>query len=125
MPAEADSPGVGGVAMVKDVNDQRLEERVLETDGLLAVAFLEYDSIPCNHFRPELDAVAEMLEGKVEFCRIYATENPTITLDLGVEAVPTLLIFRDGEEIARYEGPYSREAMNERISALLAGKPPA
>ena len=53
------------------------------------------------------------------------TENPTITDELGVQAVPTLLVFRDGEEIARYEGPYSREALNERLTNLMAGKPPA
>jgi hypothetical protein len=46
-----------------------------------------------------------MLDGKIEFYRIDVTENPTITDELGVQAGPTLLVFRDGEEIARYEGP--------------------
>ncbi len=110
--------------MVRELNDHGLEERVLESDGLVAVAFLDFGSIPCDHFRPELDGVAEMLGGKVSFFKIDVTENPTITEELGVQAVPTLLVFRDGEEIARYEGPYSREALNDRITQLLAGKPP-
>jgi thioredoxin 1 len=108
--------------MVKDLNDTGLEERVLESDGLVAVAFLDYGSIPCDHFRPELDAVSDMLDGKVDFFRLDVTENPSITEELGVQAVPTLLVFREGEEIARYEGPYSREALNDRLTALLAGK---
>lgn len=108
--------------MVKDLNDTGLEERVLESDGLVAVAFLDYGSIPCDHFRPELDAVSDMMDGKVDFYRIDVTENPSITEELGVQAVPTLLVFREGEEIARYEGPYSREALNDRLTALLAGK---
>lgn len=108
--------------MVKDLNDTGVEERVLESDGLVAVAFLDFGSIPCNHFRPELEAVASNLDGKVEFYRLDVTENPSITDDLGVQAVPTLLVFRDGEEIARYEGPYSREALTDRITQLLAGK---
>ena len=108
--------------MVKDLNDTGLEERVLESDGMLAVAFLDYGSIPCDHFRPELDAVSDTLDGKVQFFKIDVTENPSITEELGVQAVPTLLIFREGEEIARYEGPYSREALNDRITQLLAGK---
>jgi len=66
-----------------------------------------------------------MLDGKIEFYRIDVTENPTVTDELGVQAVPTLLVFRDGEEIARYEGPYSREALNERLTNLMAGKPPS
>lgn len=108
--------------MVRDINDSMLEERVLESQGLVAVAFLDFCSIPCDHFRPELQAVSETLEGKIEFFRIDVTENPTITDTLGVQAVPTLLVFRDGDEIARYEGPYSREAMNDRLTALMAGK---
>ena len=108
--------------MVKDLNDTGVEERVLESDGLVAVAFLDFGSIPCKHFRPELEAVASQLEAKVEFYRLDVTENPSITDDLGVQAVPTLLVFRDGEEIARYEGPYSREALTDRITQLLAGK---
>ena len=111
--------------MVRDLNDQGLEEKVLESDGLVAVGFLDFCSIPCDHFRPELKAVAEMLDGKIDFFRIDVTENPTITDELGVQAVPTLLVFRDGEEVARYEGPYSREALNERLTNLMAGKPPA
>ena len=108
--------------MVKDLNDTGLEQRVTESDGLVAVAFLDYGSIPCDHFRPELDAVSDTLDGKVQFFKIDVTENPSITEELGVQAVPTLLIFREGEEIARYEGPYSREALNDRITALLAPK---
>lgn len=108
--------------MVKDVNDQGLEERVLESDGLVAVAFLDFGSIPCEHFRPELEAVSEAMDGRMEFFRLDVTENPSITDHLGVQAVPTLLVFRDGEEIAKYEGPYSREALSDRLTALLAGK---
>ena len=108
--------------MVKELNDTGVEERVLESEGVVAVAFLDFGSIPCDHFRPELDAVADMLEGKIEFYKLDVTENPTITDELGVQAVPTLLVFRDGEEIGRYEGPYSREALNDRLTQLLAGK---
>lgn len=111
--------------MVRDINDQGLEERVLESEGIVAVAFLDFCSIPCDHFRPELTAVSESMDGKMEFFRIDVTENPTITDELGVQAVPTLLVFKEGEEIARYEGPYSREALGERLTNLMAGKPPA
>jgi thioredoxin len=108
--------------MVRELNDEGVEEKVLESDGLVAVAFMAYGSVPCKHFRPELDATADAVEGKIGFYKIDVDENPSITEDLGVEAVPTLLVFRDGEEVARYEGPYSREALGDRLNTLLAGK---
>jgi len=51
--------------MVRDLNDQGLEERVLESQGIVAVGFLDFCSIPCDHFRPELAAVSETLDGKI------------------------------------------------------------
>ena len=108
--------------MVRDLNDTGLEERVLESEGLVAVAFLDWGSIPCEHFKPELEAVSDGLHGKAEFYRIDVSENPSITEELGVQAVPTLLVFREGEEIARYEGPYSREALTDRLTTLMAPK---
>ncbi len=107
--------------MVHQVNDQGLEQQVLEARGLVVIGFFEYRSIPCRHFGPEFEAAAEALEDKIGFYRIDAVENPTITEELGVEAVPTLLVFRDGEEVARYEGPYSREAIQSRLNELISG----
>src|SRR5258706_13358488 len=112
LPQRAEREAKRGEGMVRDLNDQGLEERVLESEGLVAVAFLDFCSIPCDHFRPELVAVSDMLDSKIEFFRIDVTENPTITDELGVQAVPTLLAFRDGGGSARYEGRYSAEALN-------------
>ena len=39
--------------------------------------------------------------------------------EFGIKAIPTTVVFRDGEKIAAYEGPYSREALIERITLLL------
>jgi len=108
--------------MAKYVNDQELEERILEADTPVAIAFLAYDSIPARHFEPEYDSVADEFRTRMEFHKINVEENPTITEDLGVDAVPTMLIFRDSDEIARYEGPYSSEALMERIGTLFKEK---
>ena len=51
--------------------------------------------------------------------RVDVDENPTITEDLLVKSVPTTLVFFDGDEIARFEGPYSREALEDRIGKLM------
>ena len=108
--------------MITDLNDEDLEKRLQETKGLMGVAFFDYVSIPCQHFQPELEAVAEKFDGKVKFYQINAVENPIITEKLGVETVPTLVMYRGSEEIARYEGPYSREAVIERVNVLLGRK---
>jgi thioredoxin-like negative regulator of GroEL len=113
--------------MIHYINDDRLERLICEsiTDrgiGLWAVAFLDYGSIPCDHFRPEFQSASETFSGKIAFFMIDACENPTITDALHVVAVPTLLVFKGDDEIGRYEGPYSREALVERLGKLVGKK---
>jgi thioredoxin 1 len=105
--------------MVRTINDHGFSEQVLEASGYVGVAFLDHFSIPCDHFRPELEALADQLGEKVRFYQVDATESPSLAEYVAIEAVPTLVLYRDGEECARYEGPYSREALQERIVSLM------
>ena len=104
---------------MKNVNDQRLEELLLESSGYVLVAFLDFGSIPCDHFWEEFKAAEAEVEGAIEFCWIEAAENPTEADFLQVEAVPTTLLYKDGEERGRWEGPYSKEALKDRITKAM------
>jgi thioredoxin 1 len=107
---------------MKWLNDLDLEERLVNHKGLLVVAFFGHESLPCKHFAPEYRAVAESMKGDVEFFRIDAVENPFIADVHGVEFVPVTIVFREGDQVACYEGPYNREALKKRISDLMAPK---
>ncbi len=99
----------------KDVNDLDLELMLINQHGYAAVAFLAFDSYPCELFRPELEGTAEALVEWIRFWRLDVIENPTITDHLDVKAVPTVVLFKDGEEVKRFEGPYSRKALEQRL----------
>lgn len=111
--------------MVKTITDHGLEDMLVRTKGPLAIAFMSHSSIACDHFRPELAALPDAMLGRIEFRAIDIDENPSITEDLGVDAVPTLVIYKDCEELHRYEGPYSKEALKDRLETLLFNKPGA
>lgn len=104
---------------IRHLNDTDVEALFEKEKDLFAVVLTSYESIPCQHFEPELRAIAEIMDGRLRFYRVNATENPAAAEYLGVDAVPTVIIFRDREEIAKYEGPYSKEALQERLGALL------
>lgn len=104
---------------IKHLNEIDVEALFEKEKDLFAVVLTSYESIPCQHFEPELRAIAELMDGRLRFYRVNATENPAAAEYLGVEAVPTVVIIRDREEIAKYEGPYSKEALKERLETLL------
>jgi thioredoxin 1 len=105
---------------VRHVNDTQLEEILLKDSGWVIVALLDRCSIPCEHFWPEYRKFADSLDGKTRVLRMDVSENPTITDQLGVTAVPTTMLFKNGEEEGRYEGPYSNEALSERVAKLMS-----
>jgi thioredoxin-like negative regulator of GroEL len=110
--------------MVKRLNDWRFEETLDREKGVVGVAFMSYTSIPCDHFMPELHGLAEIMDGRIKFFIVDCVENPTLTDDLAIEAAPTLVMFKANEEIGRYEGPYSKEALKDRLETLLLFKKP-
>ena len=107
------------MARLRWLNDCGLEERILNARGFLGIAFLSGNSVPCDHFRHEFEALADLLGNRIGLFAVSADENPTIAKDIGVQAFPTMLVFKDGDEVARYEGPYSREALSERLAGLI------
>lgn len=108
--------------MVRLVNDKDLERVLTESRGYLVICFFDYGSVPCEHFTPEFKATAESLGDKAWFARINVTENPGIVAELGVEAVPTTLMFKDGDEVKRLEGPYSHVALHGRLLEMISPK---
>lgn len=110
--------------MVKRLNDWLFEEMLIQEKGVVGVAFMNYASIPCDHFMPELHGLAELMEDRVKFFIVDVVENPTLSEEFGIDAAPTLVMFKDDEEIARYEGPYSKEALKGRLDTLLLFKKP-
>src|SRR4029077_10655285 len=109
--------------MVKRINDKDFEDLIVSMGKKpFAVAFMKFASIPCEHFRAELSALPALMGTKLAFSQMDVDENPTICEELAIQEVPTLVIYKNEEEIQRYEGPYSREAMKERLEEVLLRK---
>jgi thioredoxin-like negative regulator of GroEL len=101
-------------------SDQFVEERILNARGFVAAAFFGMFSTPSEHFLAEYAALSESLGDRMEFYAVNADENPTITEDAQITSLPTTIVWKDASEVARYEGPYSREALNDRLAKLMS-----
>ena len=72
----------------------------------------------CVMLEPIFDAVADELAG-VSFGRINISFEPEIADTYGIDAMPTLLLFRKGQLVDRFVGSMSREKLLELMSRLL------
>ena len=88
-------------AMVSDAN---FKNEVLESDVPVVVDFFAEWCGPCKAMAPALDQVAKEMEGKVKIVKIDVDQNPNITQQYRIQAMPTLMIFKDGKVAATQVG---------------------
>ena len=58
---------------------------------------------PCKMLAPELEAFASETDS-VKVCKLNADESTDLAMIYGVMSIPTLLLFKDGKEVARHVG---------------------
>jgi len=59
---------------------------------------------PCRQFAPTFEAAAATLEPRARFGKVNTEEEPALAQRFAIRSIPTLMIFRNGQEIARLSG---------------------
>jgi len=74
---------------------------------------------PCKIMAPVLDDFARHRQGEVLVLKLDTDRNPLTTHRFGIRAIPTLLVFRQGKEVARQTGAIPRQRL-EALAGLSA-----
>jgi thioredoxin 1 len=97
-------PANGDSSMANAVTDASFEQEVLKSSEPVLVDFHATWCGPCKAMAPALDQVAKEMAGKVKVVKVDVDENPAITGQYGIRAMPTLLIFKGGKVAAQHTG---------------------
>jgi thioredoxin 2 len=76
---------------------------------------------PCRMISPALEEVAQRLRGRMKLVKVNVDENPQISARFGVQGIPTLLLFRDGQVIDRVVGARGAEQLQAWVEDALRG----
>ena len=88
--------------MVKQITEESFEAEI--KTGLTLVDFFTTWCGPCRMLAPELEKLAQELDGQTKIVKIDAEQAQGVSLNLQVTAFPTLILFHDGREIGRLLG---------------------
>lgn len=74
---------------------------------------------PCKIMAPTIDKLATRFEGKANVGKLNVDDNAGIAQRLGVSSIPTVVIFKEGQEVGRYVGVQSEDALAKALNENL------
>ncbi len=89
---------------VHQVSDDNFEAEVLSASEPVVVDFFAEWCGPCKAMAPALEEVAGDMKGNVKIAKIDVDQNPEITSRYQIQAMPTLILFKNGEIASRHTG---------------------
>ncbi len=95
----------------KAIEDSSFETEVLGSDKPVLVDFWAEWCGPCRMIAPSVEAIAEDYEGKASVYKMNVDENMSVPQRFGIRGIPTLIVFKGGQEQERIVGAVSREAI--------------
>ncbi|MDN5247841.1 MAG: thioredoxin [Wolbachia endosymbiont of Tyrophagus putrescentiae] len=95
---------------ITSVNDQNFKSEVADYKGFVLVDFWAEWCGPCKSLMPHVERLAQDKNGTIKVCKFNIDEGTETPTKYGIQAIPTLIIFSDGKEIARKTGLVSNLA---------------
>lgn len=101
---------------MKDLRDNNFDE-VLRGEDIALVDFWAPWCGPCRVLEPALEEVAEEMD--IPLYKLMVDDNPQMPSRYGVQGIPTVILFRAGQEIGRIVGAHPARRIRSEIEGML------
>ncbi len=91
----------------------------LDTDVPVLVDFWAEWCGPCRTVAPTLEEIATEFDGKIIVGKLNVDDNPQTTAAYGIRGIPTMIIFKNGEEIGKIVGAVPKTQIVDALNSVL------
>ena len=105
------------ISMVEKMTSAAFETEVLKAEMPVLVDFYADWCGPCKMMAPAVESAAEAYSGKVKVFKLNVDENGDVAERYAVMSIPTLILFKNGQEVKRMVGLQSKGALNALIDS--------
>lgn len=104
---------------VKAVTDAEFEGTILNADQPALVDFWAVWCGPCRIVGPIVEELAAEYTGRAVVAKLDVDSNRDTAVKYGIQAIPTLLFFKGGQQVDRIVGAADKKTIKSRLDALL------
>lgn len=105
--------------MAKRVSSDTFEKEVLQSALPVLVEFYSDSCVPCKQMSPVLGDLEDDYEDRLAVVKVNVNFDAQLAEQYEVMASPTVLFFKDGEEVSRIRGLANKAMLEEQIVKLL------
>lgn len=101
-----------------EVTPENFDKEIVKSGKVAMVDFWAPWCMPCKILAPTVEKIAEELKDKVVVAKCNVDDSPDLATDLSVLNIPTIIIFKGGEEVDRIVGVNSKDAIEAKLKAF-------
>jgi thioredoxin 1 len=97
------------------VTEQNFQSEVLSSDVPVLVDFWAEWCGPCRMIGPVLDSISDEHGDKLKIVKLNVDENPSTAQQYGVMSIPTMILFKGGQQADRLVGAMPKQALMSKL----------
>jgi len=102
-----------------ELNGNNFQQEVLESSIPVLIDLWAPWCMPCRMISPIVEELGNDNQGKLKVCKLNTDENQNIAARYGIQGIPTLLFFKDGQEVDRIVGVTPKPIIQQKLDAIL------
>jgi thioredoxin 1 len=105
---------------IGSVTDQEFQTAVLDSETPVLVDFWAEWCVPCHMVSPVVEEIGRDKGDALKVVKLNIDDNPDATRTYGVMSIPSLILFKGGQEVARVVGARPKDAILRDLDPHIA-----